>query len=375
MADMSEMTDWVERLKGAKPPYSSYVPTFHRITSPGWEPLDFGGFVKVEGQGVAPLITGTPRGVSVLGRIDIGQNPAVPAISLLPTEIGALMSLVADRKIEVHNELSAGVEGTNTQLFLPISHQADARLVSPISLPSGETVDSLFRNSLSQLCSLKPKQQKAISQAVSLHYGAVLLYESDLAAAYALIVAGIETLSRVFSTPPTGWSKWDQSQAWDEFMKGIELTGDQKIELRDRLLKDKQILLKQTFVNYAVQEVPDSMWEDDWREWMYQIDADSGQYIPGKGNWSKDGKVKDHLTTDRDKLRTAIKKSYDARSGFVHEGKRGINLMSHIQTSLVADYTKPLPFSHLRTILSTLIKYELARQSEPYNLPDIFIER
>lgn len=370
---MSEIVDWVQRLKELERKSSANVAAnFRRILIPGWEPIELDGFLRTEAQGNVPVFGGTPTSFSVLEWLDNASGESVQMLSELPSQIGALLTLVSDRKVIVLDELSAKHENTNILTFMPMRQHADARLVSPLVLKEGETINQLFTDELSKLCSLPSKQQTALVEAINLHYGAVLLYELDLAAAYTLVVAGIETLSKAFSTPPTGWSKWDQSEKWDAFMKEIKLTEAQRTQVRERLLSERQILLKQTFVNYAVQELPDSMWDEEWREWMYTIDASAGTYSKD-GSWTKDDKVRDHITDDREKLRTAIRKSYDARSGFVHQGKREINLLSHIQGTLVVDYTKPLPFSFLRTILSALIRQELNRQSKPFSLPEITI--
>lgn len=222
---------------------------------------------------------------------------------------------------------------------------------------------------------MSSKKQRVLQEAISLHYGAILLYELDLAAAYTLVVAGLEALSREFGTPPSGWSKWENSTNWEEFMKELHLKQDQKEMIRARLMRDKQLRLKETFVNYVTETLPDSMGDESWKEWMYEIaiNPTHSDFIPGKGQWARDDKVRDHLTTDRDLLRAALKKTYNARSGFVHEGKRTINFLTHLQNTLVPDYNKPLPFSILRTILSTLIRHELKRNSKDFVFPTLEI--
>ena len=370
---MSEIVDWVQRLKELEQKHVTNVATsFRRILVPGWEPLNFEGFLRAAAQGYVPQFGNTPASFSVLQWLDCPSNETPQILSELPSQIGALLTLVCDRKVVVLDEIDGAHEDAVTHTFIPVRQHADARLVSPIALKDGETINQLFSNELSKLCSLPSKQQTAIIEAINLHYGAVLLYEHDLAAAYTLVVAGIETLSKTFSTPPTGWSKWDQSEKWDDFMKEAKLSIDQRSQLRKRLLAETHILLKQTFVNYAVQELPDSMWNEDWKEWLYTVDASAGQYAKD-GSWTTDNKVRDHITDDREKLRLAIRKSYDARSGFIHQGKRQINLVSHIQGALTVDYSQPLPFSFLRSILSALIRHELNRQSKSFPFPDVGI--
>ncbi len=371
---MNEIVDWVKRLQAAEHSRQPKLsPNFRRMLIPGWEPAHFDGFLRTQGQHAFTPFGGTPTSFSVLEWLDVARSGA-QTLSELPPQIGGLLTLVTDRKVMVLNELDTVLQGTDSHTFLPLYHHADARLASPLNL-GGATVNELFRDRLAQLCSISAKKQRVLQEAISLHYGAVLLYEVDLAAAYTLVVAGIEALSREFGEPPSSWSKWDKSEPWDTLMKDIHLKEEQKAKIRAHLMKDKQMRLKETFVNYVIDALPESMWDEDWKEWMYSItmSASGSDYTPGKGQWSRNDKVRDHLTTDREKLRASLKKTYNARSGFVHEGKRSINFLSHIQTTLIPDYNKPLPFSILRTILSALIRYELDRNSSAFKLPEIEI--
>ena len=370
---MSELVDWVGRIQQLDKKSASIYPRMQRLLAPGWQPLDFEGFVRSKGQGhVASGIT-TPYSMSIL----VWAEPSDRANTISPqisAEFGSLLSLISDRKITVLPELDSKHEGKERYLFLPINQLIDARLVSPPKDEFVQTIDEQIKSYLSKLCSLNQKHLNTISEAMNLHYGAVQLYELDLSAAYTLVVAGIETLSREFGRAPSGWSKWDQSKPWDDFMKEIELKVSQKDALRKHLLKQQHIRLKETFVNYVIEELPDSFWESEWQEWMYSVNGGEGQYVPNEGQWTVNDKVSNHLTQDREQLRSALRKSYDARSVFVHQGKRDINFFSNLSGVTRPDYSKPLPFSVLRSILACLIKLELERNSSEYELPDMILK-
>ena len=223
-----------------------------------------------------------------------------------------------------------------------------------------------------QLASLDGDVESAITTAIHLHYGAVLLFDRDLAAAYTLLIAGLETLSRQFGKPPTAWADWDKSPVWDKFITRQKLTPEQAGALRTELLRDRQIRLKQTFVNYVADRLPGDFWEMPWQDYMYMIDAGQGTW--GEGSWQEERIVADYLPRDREVLKKALKASYDARSSFVHSGQRIVNKYGQLRSlAYLNDGDQPLGFAVLRSILTAIIFLELEQNAVPYELPDMLL--
>ncbi len=261
------------------------------------------------------------------------------------------------------------MEGHPEQItFVSYGQAADRRMYGPIEVD----VCSALTTWLGNLASLEGEILDVVGSAIDLHYGAALLFEKDVTAAYVLLVAALEALSRRFGSPPTAWEDWEQSTAWDGFASKAGLTEEQAEALRDRLMKDRNLRLRETFARYGAERIPDSFWSKPWREWLFGVEmqGSSSRYI--EGNWQEPRAMSDFLSDDRDVLRNKLRRTYDVRSGFVHEGGRSVHLMTEFEARIGPDDTEgPLSFPVLRSIVTELIKLEVAEEASASELPNI----
>jgi hypothetical protein len=136
-------------------------------------------------------------------------------------------------------------------------------------------------------------------------------------------------------------------------------------------MQDRQLRLNETFATYASATLPESAWDSRWRHWTYQLRMPEGEFIGG--NWDDGMPIDDLLPRDRDVLKACLRRSYRARSGFVHAGDRlgdatGELLLMHPAPK--AD--KRLSFAALRFLLRSLIDHEIrTRSSGDGAVPDI----
>ena len=287
----------------------------------------------------------------------------------LGASIGAVLALLTDRRIEILEELPASMEGQPDRLtFISYTSVFDRRLVTPVDVVD---FDATLREFLGKFISIPEGQRTAVAAALDLHYGSALLFEKDLSAAYTLAVAGIEALSRGFGAPPSNWSDWDQSATWDKFARHHKLPSELYDALKAKLMKNQHLRLKETFANYAAYRLPDDFWDDEWNEWIYNVRMPDGVY--DGGDWSSRKHVRDYLTVDRDVLRAALRRSYDARSGFVHTGNRSVNTSSELYSQIHASgEDRPLSYACIRSILSRLLREEIDKY-DTTDLPDVIL--
>ena len=375
---MSELTEWIELQKRLEvttaltgvPPSISFER--RRMITPGTTSLAFGGLLWADPQGAIPTFSGTPMALSMLAWLREKREGGTDSpLSTLSSELAGILTLVADRRIEVLDEVSIRMEGTDDAIFLPIHHVLDGRLVSPIEKP--ETVEPGVRNAIAQICSLSEKERLTLERAISLHYAATLLFDRDIAAAYVLVVAGLETLASHFGHPTTGWSNWESAKEWDLFIESNHLTSSQATSLRAQLMKDRHLRLKQTFRDYVESSLPDVFWDRIWREWTYELDIQTGAWkLDLADGWSETSTIGDRLARDRTALRKSLGRAYDARSGFVHAGRRTIDFVSSLPVGRVELGGLP-SFGVLRSILAELILKELSVRSKEYPMPKSWI--
>jgi hypothetical protein len=226
---------------------------------------------------------------------------------------------------------------------------------------------------LADLASLPDDDIETIGAAIGAHYGAALLLERDLSSAYTLLVAGIETLSRRYGRPPEEWDAWEESGDWEEFTRALGLTDSQRQALFGRLMRDRNLRLSETFANYASTRIPDSFWDRPWNEWQFPIywDANGARY--SKGDWLSRRKVRDLVAHDRDMLNKCLRKTYELRSRFVHQGRR-VDLMGQaVPYGEAIEGTGPLPFAVLRSVLAELVETELHERASAFTLPNILL--
>ena len=338
-----------------------------QVLIPGFQPLVIqDSLIAVSPVGLTAPRPGDccPLSRSIFRFLDTkDESRAMETHQQLVSELAALLTLISDRRVEIAHELSMRVDGKGGTIFTGYGSVYERKLLGPM----GGDIDKLLLASLSRVVSLPEPDLSVIGAACSLHHSAALLFERDIRSAYLLLVAGIEVLSRQFGEPPSDWKSWDSSTSWDKFMSDVALNSTQEQSLRNRLMDDRQLRLKATFRNYGARGLPDSFWDEDWKDWMYPIDASRGFWTEPSVISQK--KIKDLLPQDRHFLSECLGKSYDLRSGLVH---RGVSLQisaGALPHDNKLDEIKPLPFSILRTILASLIKTEISKRGTNNPLP------
>jgi hypothetical protein len=365
---MQAIAAWVTRVRGQA---SELTGMFLRVVVPGLRPIAIDNcFLGAQPLGSVPavLARSSPESLSQLRILESRSYAGnLHAQRQLVTELSGLLSLALDRRVEIHQEFSVNVPQLNRIIFMPYDQAVDRTVLGP--LPGAEC--SKIEDLLSLTAGLREPHSVVIGAAVTLFHGALLLFDRDLRAAYALLVAGLEILSREYGTPPSDWLAWDAAANWDEFIREMALTAEQAASLRERLMRDRQLRLKATFRTYAANRLPDSFWSEPWVEWMYGVNANEGRWTEPTQLPSRT--VCDFLPRDRSMLAQALGHTYDTRSGIVHRG----DLISVFETvtpasgELPAD--KPLPFAVLRATLAALIKLEVATHATSPGLPEVRI--
>jgi len=368
---MHALVDWIKRLKGAGPD-GRFHRNLRRVIVPGISPLGLDNcLIRIAPIGRINERPGaTPEAVSVIEWIDTESQPKpIDMQREMASSLGALLTLITERRIEVAEELPLARAGSSGTAFLAYGLAVDRRLYGPIDVDLCVGMKTWLAN----LASLQGDDVDAIGAAIDLHYGATLLLEKDLSSAYALLVAGIETLSRRYGSPPQEWERWEQSGDWEEFAKELGLTESQREALFSRLMEDRNLRLAETFADYASTRVRDSFWDRPWNEWGFLVNwsADGANYMAG--DWLSRKKVRDVVPHDREILRTCLKKTYAVRSRFVHEGSRVDFTSQAVAYASKIDVGRPLPFAVLRSILGELVEVEVHEQASGFDLPNIVI--
>lgn len=364
---MSTLHDWLHKIKiEAEKDNPQLSENLGRLIAPGFTPLDHEGFIRMKAEGAVDGVGSAPEAISVAQWLDTAND----TLNDLPTSLSASLTFLADRRIEILNEAPTRVEGTNRVLFFPYSTVVDKRLISP---PQSGLDDKSIRKLFIKIASLKPEDDKVIVQALNLHYASVLLYDKDLPAAYALLVAGLEALSGSYGDVKTDWNDWDMAVTWDKFIANQKLSDTQADALRKKLIKDKKMRLGDTFARYVSGALPQTFWTNANAIYTYTIDSTTGRWV--SGNWDDAKPFSNLVPTDREVVYSALKHTYNARSKYVHEGLRMITPLSEITgLSNIMDGTKPVPFALLRTMLTSLIKIELDdRSNMDFELPNILM--
>jgi hypothetical protein len=169
------------------------------------------------------------------------------------------------------------------------------------------------------------------------------------------------------------------SDRWNRFIEEQGLNRYQAASLRKELMRDRNMRLAETFAHYASQRLPKSFWDDPWNEWVFDVTmAPDGNAQYTGGHYQAEKRMRDFIPSDRAILHKALKKSYHARSGFVHEGGRTIDFISEIvafATGAQLDGTRALQFGVLRSVLRELIRVEVEEHSSPLQLPPLALKR
>lgn len=362
---MQNLTEWMNRLDSAIAKKDiKFSESYRQVLIPGPNSVELEGLLRIEPTHKLHIPGSTYQYAHALAWLDVGGNAFA-----LTDDLGAALTLATDRRIEVIPAEPLSMEGDAARkIFLGTSEIADRRLMGP--LEEGFDLDVEFRNLLGGIRSLKDREAVVINSAMRLHYGACLLFSTDMAAAYTLIVAGIETLAGEFHSFDPSWEVWDQAPSWDKFIRVHGLTGDQAVALRSKLLeKNTYMRLGERFADYAIAELSDEFFDLRLSTWVPSIDWAQG--IISGGSWHPGPRIGD-LNSNINELKKALKKSYAARSGFVHAGNRGVDSIGHAVGAYVGyKASAPVPFAILRSLLRYLILAEIEKRCTSRDTPPV----
>ena len=367
---METLARWLTRLESPSDP-EAIRPYVLRLIAPGFEGLKLENFVI----GATPLraldkglLSSSPEVLSHIVLLDTPEAVAsLPDQQRRASDLAALFTLALERRVDIPPEITAKPPSADRIVFIPYQQSIDRSLLGPLP----EEALQRIREYLSCVTALCEEDLKTIGAATSLHHGAALIFDRDPQAAYALLVAGIEVLSRAYGTPPTDWSEYEDAASWDSFFDELDLTPSQCGALRERMMEDRHLRLKATFRSYASERLPDTFWEKSWEEWMYVFRLNDEQWTTPVGPGGK--RVQDVLSTDRGQVSKALGLSYNLRSGIVHRGSR-VDLLDLISVPQgIAPADKALPFAVLRSILAELSRVELLERGVDGGLPNVQI--
>ena len=369
---MKTLVTWLRRLADITPESGPAVHLF-RLLVPGFEPLDVADwFLSVDPQGPLPsdVRASGPESLSLIRLPDLpGRETNIHERHRLGADLACLFSLALNVRVLIPHAISINIPKLNKQLFQPFSHIIDRSILGPVPKEPKRRLETY----LNSIAGLAQDDLATIGAASSSYHAALLLFDREARAAYTLLVAGIEVLSRKYGAPPTDWGEWEESNSWDTFITDQKLTSSQAGAIRARLMRDKQLRLGATFRNYAASRLSDAFWEKPWEEWIYGINANDGTWLPANPLAART--ISDILPKDRIGLQKALGKSYGLRSSIVHEGD-WVELLSLAPPPVPAlDLSRPLPFAILRAILAELIWLEISSRSKPCQLPDFQLLR
>ena len=370
---------WVEGLRSLQP---GVRPSFHaiRMVHPGLQPASGGGLVGADPQPGPLLIPGeNVSSVTLLQFLTGDESDARFDVHERAAMLGALLTIVADRRCQVAPEIFAKVEGQDRSLAIPVTGQVDSTLGAP--MPEWHDIDRPLRETVARLTSLADEDMAALTAAIHMHYCACLLMTRDLAGAYALTVGGIECLAQQFGDPPSAWQNWDEAASWEEFIAYQRFTEEQAEALRARLMKDKRIRLAETFATYATNRLPEGFWEEPVQSYVWSVNAATAS--PIEGSWSDPQPRGAAFGGDLSTVKAAFKTAYRLRSQFLHAGKREVTFINDVVHTVLATggnvgQTKGsqprFTTAQLRAALRCLILRELADRgdADPKGLEEVY---
>ena len=287
----------------------------------------------------------------------------------LGADLACVLSLALDRRVVVPNDLAVRIPPLEKVIFMPVSQVVDLGILGPLPSDAKHRINAY----ISSVAGLAQKDQEVIGAAASAYHGAILLFDKEPRAAYTLLIAGVEVLSRRYGSPPSGWANWEESANWDEFFTAQGLTAEQAAGFRDRLMHDKQLRLAATFQDYASTRVGENFWDRPLDQWIYGIDANTGAWLPPTK--VRACCVSDFLSLDRASLKRSLARSYSLRSSVVHEAQ-WVEMMTLAQLPVQPPQSqRVLPFPVLRALLAELIWIEIAAHALPIALPDFQLLR
>ncbi len=289
----------------------------------------------------------------------------------MAAQLGAIFTLATNRRVQVAaSDFPLTPEGSTMRTFLPTDLVLDRSLAGPLGPSSTADIASL----LGQLHGLGPDDRDAIGAAIELHYAATLLYDVEANAAYALAIAGLERLSRTYGVTPVNWSDWEHAARLDQAFSHLELESEQIDGLRDELLQDRHLRLRQTFASYVTDSLPDDCWQTQLEDFVPGLTLQPDGAMKFE-QWTPQPPISVALfvPSDRAVLRKRLLRSYDARSSYVHEGTRRSALTATAAQTVGNEgpATAPIEFVGVRTMLRALVMHETASRTHPKALPDI----
>lgn len=357
----AHVAHWIESLRTLDPSKPPRVVS-QRMLHPGLRPANGTGLVSPVPIGRVAIPGQMALSMSLLRFID--EDPAhedqLEDLEVSGSTLGGLLTLVSNRLCQVMPELPPGSVG-GAMTPLPIAGAIDSELGAP--MPEWDEVDSDLRDLLARLTSLPKKASTAVSAAIHLHYCASLLLTRDRTGAYALVVAGIETLAMSFGEPPSSWGDWDQSEKWDALFTAQQLSEEQATAIRNRLVQDKHMRLADTFASYAVETLPEGFWDEEVSNYVWGVEGDSGKFI--EGAWMPARHRDPRFGADPDLTRKAFKKAYQVRSKFMHAGQRTVTLADETFGEAPGWERSVLSFAQARAALRRLILVELETRGSP----------
>jgi hypothetical protein len=339
-----------------------------RLIHPGLEGIRGEGFVAAHAERQLDLPGSWTHSASVLQwheRVDGDPDPL--AVEEQDSAIGALLTLVTDRRCQVVPEVLAQVTGAPKPIAIPVAHQVDPALGAP--MPTWEELNDELRRTLGRIASLEDNDARAISDTMHMHYCATLLASGDLTGAYALVVGGLERLAHEYGAPPSDWAEWDEAAGWDAFMAEQQMSEDQRVALRDRLMGDKHMRLAETFATYVSDRLPPAFWEEPVPVYQWSVDGVTGE--PLEGRWEVGAQRAGAFAGDRRELKRALKRSYQARSRFIHAGERSVPFAADLVSRIPGHGEDRVSFAALRAALRRLILIELEARARGDRLPPL----
>lgn len=372
---MDELFAWLERLKEmAQQPEAGFGQRLHRVVAPS--SIDFDGrMIRV--QDVDQEVWSFPNlpwRLAVLIRPDLGSRGGSFEDQAVAAQLGALLTLVTNRRVEVAAaDVAVGVEGSERHTFMPSNFLQDRSLTGPV----GGDVGALWESMLRKIYGLPELDRAVVAAAIELHYTSVLLVNVEPNAAYALCTAGIERLSRRFGEPTSDWETWEDAKRLDTAFQDLGLTDLQIRRLRDELLANRHLRLRQTFARYVVETLQDDFWALDLEDFVPMLTMDTASGDATFVGWRPETPtpVASVVPRERDELRRRLLASYDSRSSYVHEGTRRTELADAVRLRLGEDVgpKAPLPFAALRLILRSLIMQEVESRTSGRELPVVLL--
>ncbi|MEV6445099.1 hypothetical protein [Amycolatopsis sp. NPDC051716] len=363
---MDILSDWYNSLGDAVNPEDGRITWLgRRLAVPGLEPVTASEILHVVPREKIIRPGRGPERLHMFGLPILREKSGFALWEAeLSSAVAGVLTFATGRRIETFEEMALKPKEGDV-FFSPVVQLIDKRLDAPID--DGVDLAQSFRNIVLKLVKLEEKERLAVTAALQLHYGACILAPSSPTTAYTSVVAGIETLSRKFGSPPSDWFEWDLAATWDKFAREAGLTEDQHLSLRAKLMKDRQIRLKETFSRYASSRLPESFYDEVYVDWTYVGDGVGG-WQNGFEAWREP--FSNFVPRDREDLRQSLKRSYDLRSEFVHTGRSSITFLTpgipyDLGTSRgmtnESRYKSgdPLSFAMLRSVLVALIRAEL----------------